>query len=392
VGIVVGGAIIVVLAVLGVGMLIRRRSTDGLWLLLACVALFPLFKDSFVRDGSTRDAIFFGVLGLVAALSLVVVAPSARSWLSRRSRVPVALLAACVALGIAWRATDLSRVAEDSGRLSNYGTVVHAVLSSSVRHDLQDRTLQDARTYYLDTIRGLPPFPTAATVDVMPWDIGLIYEQGSLHWDPRPVLQSYLAYTPWLDQLDADFLRGSTAPDFIIYSYLTIDDRYAAFDEPAAFRTLVDNYRVIKVLGPAVVVLQRIAPSAASETVEGTTCAALGTAITVPQRAGVRTFAHVDMTRTILGSALDLLAKAPEARVTLTTAAGSSDRRLVQAVAGDGLYVSNFLSSSPDIQTAITGSGGVPITSLMISGDASGWSARYCITFTTTPVSGGQAP
>jgi len=391
-GIVVGGAVIVALALLGGGLLIRRRYADGLWLLLVCIALFPLFKDSFVRDGPARDDIYFGVVGLLAALSLAVLAPGIRSWWSGRQRVPVAMLIACLALGIGWRATDLSRVSEDPSRLSEYGTAVRAVLDSNVRHDLQDHSLQDARTYYLDTIRGLPTFPVGSTVDVMPWDIGIVYEEGSLHWDPRPVLQSYLAYTSWFDQQDAVFLGSRSAPDFIIYSYLTIDDRYAAFDEPATFRALLDNYRVIKVLGPPVVVLQRIGPTTTPEDVESTTCAALGTAISVPQRAGVRTFAHVDMTRTLLGRALDLLAKAPEARVTLTTAAGSFDRRLVQAVAGDGLYVSDFLSSSPDIETAIMGSGGVPVTSLSVSGDASGWSPRYCVTFTTTPVSGGQTP
>jgi hypothetical protein len=126
--------------------------------------------------------------------------------------------------------------------------------------------------------------------------------------------------------------------------------------------------------------------------VTSTACANLGTAIDIPQHAGVRTYAHLEMSRSLIGRALDLLAKAPEARVTLTTARGSFDHRLVQAVAADGLYVSDLLSSSPDLQTAITGTGGIPITSLTVRGDAAGWSSGYCATFTTTPVSGGQTP
>jgi hypothetical protein len=391
-GIVLGGAIIVVLAVLGTALLARRRQADGLWLLLVCVALFPVFKDSFVRDGPIRDDIFFGVAGLLAALSLVVVAPSARAWWSRRQLAPVLLLVACLALGMAWRATDLSGITGAASRLAGYRTTAHAVLSSSLRRDLESSILRSAQAYYAGTISALPALPAGSTIDVMPWDIGIFYEQASLHWDPRPVLQSYQAYTPWLDQQDADFLRSATAPDFIIYSYLTVDDRYAAFDEPATFRALLENYRVAKVLGPQVVLLQRVAATSPSESVESTSCAPLGTAIDVPQHAGVRTFAHVDMKRTLVGSALNLLAKSPEARVTLTTAAGSFDRRLVQAVAGDGLYVTSFLSATPDIDAAMAAAGGVPITSLSVSGDATAWSSRYCVTFATTPLSGQQTP
>jgi hypothetical protein len=388
-GIILGGAVIVIVGALGVGLLVRRRHSDGLWMLLTAVALFPLFKDSFVRDGPVRDEIYFGVAAILAGLSLVVVAPALRSWLSRRQALPAGLLVACLLLGACWRATDLSVVGGAGDRLASYGNAVRAVVQNDARHSLQAAPLQSAQAYYAGTISALPPFPAGATVDVMPWDVGLMYEDSRLHWDPRPILQSYQAYTSWLDEQDAGFLLGGGAPDFIIYSYLTVDDRYAAFDEPATFRALLENYGVVKTIGSSTVVLQRLPRAfAARETVDGTTCAALGTAITIPQHAGVLTFAHVDLTRSLVGSALDILAKAPEARVTLSTVAGSSGHRLVQAVAADGLYVSSLLTSTPDMAAAMAGTGGVPLTSLAVSGDASGWSSRYCVTFTTAPMSG----
>lgn len=391
-GIVLGGAVIVACTVLGVALLARRRHRDGLWMLLTSIALFPLFKDSFVRDGPVRDDIFFGVVAVLAGLSLAVVAPALRSWLSRRQALPAGVLVACFLLGACWRATDLSTVTGAGDRLASYGNALRAVVQSDARHSLQAAPLQSAQAYYAATISSLPPFPAGATVDVMPWDVGLIYEDSRLHWDPRPVLQSYQAYTAWLDQFDADFVRGVTAPDYIIYSYLTVDDRYAAFDEPATFRALLENYRVVKTIGSSVAVLQRVpGVPATAESPDGTTCTALGTAITIPQHQGARTYAHVDLSRSLLGRVLDTLAKAPEARITLSTAAGSSDHRLVAAVAADGLYVSDLLTSTPDIATAIAGSGGVPMTSLTVSGDPAGWSSRYCVTFTTTSL-GGETP
>ncbi len=385
-GIVLGGAVIAACGALGVGLLVRRRHLDGLWMLLVAVALFPVFKDSFVRDGPVRDAIYFGVVAIVAALSLVTLAPEARGWLSRRQALPVALLVVCLLLGSGWRATDLSGVTGAVDRMSSYGTALRAVVQSSERHALEAQPLQSAHDHYAGTISALTPFPAGSTVDVIPWDVGLIYEDSRLHWNPRPVLQSYQAYTSWLDQQDAAFLLGPGAPDFLIYSYQSIDDRYAAFDEPATFRAVLDNYRVVKVIGSAAVVLQRTGRvSATTESVDRTSCAAFGSAITIPQHPGMRTFAHVDLSRSIAGRLLDLLAKAPEARITLTTAAGSSDHRLVQAVAADGLYVSELLTTTPDMAAAVAGTQGTPVTSLTISGDPSGWSSRYCVTFTTSP-------
>lgn len=393
-GIILGAAVIVVLAAVGVGMIARHRHADGVWILLVCVALFPLFKDSFVRDGPIRDDTYFGVAGLLAVVSLVVVAPRVRDWLAIRQVVPIAALVACAALGMGWRATDLSGFTGASARLAGYRTALHAILSSSVRAQLRGGIVQSAHDYYKGTLSALPVAATQSTIDVMPWDIGLFYEQASLHWDPRPVLQSYTAYTPWLDNLDAAFLRSNTAPEYIVYSYLTIDNRYAAFDEPATFRALLENYRVVTGLGTQAVLLRRVATTPVSASVGHMTCVGLGSAITVPQQSGVRTFARVDVPRTLLGSTLNLLAKVPDLRITLTTGSGSTafSGRLVQAVAGDGLYVSDFLSSTTDIGSAITGSGGVPITSMSVSGGRSSWASPYCVTFTTTPVSIGQAP
>ena len=46
-----------------------------------------------------------------------------------------------------------------------------------------------------------------------------------LHWDPVPVLQSYSAYTTYLDNLDASFLSSARAPQRLLYQPATIDLR-----------------------------------------------------------------------------------------------------------------------------------------------------------------------
>jgi hypothetical protein len=83
-----------------------------------------------------------------------------------------------------------------------------------------------------------------SSVGVMPLDSSLAILNG-LNLRERPVLQSYLAYTPWLDAQNARFFSSSNAPDFILYladPSDAIDNRPAAWDESIAKRALIQNY------------------------------------------------------------------------------------------------------------------------------------------------------
>ncbi len=64
-------------------------------------------------------------------------------------------------------------------------------------------------------------------------------------WMPRPVIQSYVSYTPELDAMDAEFFRKFNSPEQLIVSLFTIDQRYILFDTPATFKELLDNYEYI---------------------------------------------------------------------------------------------------------------------------------------------------
>jgi hypothetical protein len=78
------------------------------------------------------------------------------------------------------------------------------------------------------------------TVDIIPWEISLA-PANNLNWKPRPIFQSYTAYTSHLDNLNFESL--STNPrDFILYSFQSIDYRHPFFDEPKSFSFVYCNY------------------------------------------------------------------------------------------------------------------------------------------------------
>tara|TARA_B110000285_G_C15125827_1_gene620188 strand:- start:427 stop:2268 length:1842 start_codon:yes stop_codon:yes gene_type:complete len=92
------------------------------------------------------------------------------------------------------------------------------------------------------------------TVDVYPWDYSIIYAN-NLNWQPRVVIQSYAAYTPWLDKQNSNHFNSSNAPMFIIWeidkiskdlnggNFNSIDNRYLLNDEPQTMLEILKNYK-----------------------------------------------------------------------------------------------------------------------------------------------------
>ncbi|MBD2251220.1 hypothetical protein [Nostoc parmelioides] len=81
-----------------------------------------------------------------------------------------------------------------------------------------------------------------ATVDIFPWEISIV-ESNKLNWLPRPIFQSYSAYTKFLDNANLHSISRKS-PENIIYDFLSIDNRHPFFDEPATFSYVVCNYKL----------------------------------------------------------------------------------------------------------------------------------------------------
>ena len=89
------------------------------------------------------------------------------------------------------------------------------------------------------------------TIDAYPFDMTCLFAN-SLNYHPRPVFQSYIAYSPWLDKQNEIFFNGSNAPKYLVWTtvgqnkYLrSIDNRYVLNDEPLTIKTIFSNYALI---------------------------------------------------------------------------------------------------------------------------------------------------
>ena len=78
------------------------------------------------------------------------------------------------------------------------------------------------------------------TVDVFPWDSEYAIEN-KLNYKPRPVFQSFSAYTEALEKINYDYFVKQ-APDFLIYDYDAIENRYPFNDESLVNLFIIRNY------------------------------------------------------------------------------------------------------------------------------------------------------
>jgi hypothetical protein len=78
-------------------------------------------------------------------------------------------------------------------------------------------------------------------VDIIPWEISLV-PANHLNWKPRPIFQSYSAYTANLDNQNFNSLSTETR-DYILYQFQSIDGRHPFFDEPKTFNYVFCNYK-----------------------------------------------------------------------------------------------------------------------------------------------------
>jgi hypothetical protein len=89
----------------------------------------------------------------------------------------------------------------------------------------------------------VPPLPwqPAGTADMYGSALSRLLVSG-LAWSPRPVLESYSAYTPALARLDADHLTGAAAPDNVFFRPDPIDYRLPALEDGLSWPALLSLY------------------------------------------------------------------------------------------------------------------------------------------------------
>jgi hypothetical protein len=93
-------------------------------------------------------------------------------------------------------------------------------------------------------LEDLSLIPAGADADALPWDISDI-PTNNIRYKPRPIIQSYSAYSQDLQQLNKNHFNGSNAPSFIVLKSYSIDGRIPPDLDYPSLETISKKYLLI---------------------------------------------------------------------------------------------------------------------------------------------------
>ena len=140
--------------------------------------------------------------------------------------------------------------------LKNTGRFTKIIISSKTRRNFQELRLKNFNSIRRNA-EDLSLIPKASGVDSMPWDITDIPANG-LRYRPRPIIQSYSAYNPGLQELNRKHFLGIRAPSYLVMSAQSIDGRNPADLDYPSLEAIASRYTFIGTGSKGSLILKQI--------------------------------------------------------------------------------------------------------------------------------------
>lgn len=307
--------------------------------------LFLSFKEGFVRQDD---------LHVMTAAEVLFILPWCwpfdRVDLWRHAQAVAAACTAAVFMLLFPRALDLQ------AKAAEFEHFLHCSDRGPVVCPIQTGWLQKTYGLSLARLAEQVPLPNVrGTVDVYTTSQYLAIANG-YRWDPRPVLQSYSAYTPALARLNAAHLTAAQAPDGVLFALDTIDFRLPALADGPSWPVLLSQYSVDwlgnrrQPSGGQPLAYLRHKPDWKQITVIRTPLlertAALGQRVGLP-RSGAVLFAKIDIRPGVYGRFEQVLFKDPQLYINFEFPdGGMASYRLIPGMARAGFVISPVVADT----------------------------------------------
>ena len=319
------GAAIIVVLVMAV-LRVQRWRSDWPTVAIAVWTCFLAFRLGFTRlDGIHLGQTMLLLLGAIVALGL-----ARRAWLGLAGAV-----AATSLVFTGWH-TGYFETIEPATVASRVTSTTQAVLSEGLRTTISGVT-RNGITADLPLGSAVENALDGKRVHVDGDDTAVAYAY-DLDWAPVPVFQTYSAYTPYLDSLNAAALRDPSGPEMVLRGpAVALNDRNPRWETPEYFVELVCSF-VPSVTTDDWLVLERTDRRCADEPFElGLVSFEAGEVVSVPEVGeGMMLVASVQ-TETSLPQRIAAAVLRPISRLTVT--ADGEQYRLPAALQGGPLVL-----------------------------------------------------
>jgi hypothetical protein len=164
-----------------------------------------------------------------------------------------------------------------------------------------------------------------------------------LNYKPRPVFQSYAAFTARLSAINEDFYRSDRAPEFVLFELASLEHRFPALDDARALRELLANYQWIASEGPFQLLQHRPGKALRLKLLEQKEVP-LTARMVLPQHHGETIWLEIDLKPSVYGRLLGFLYRPEPIRLSAWENE-NSPKAMMRRQAAPSLLRSGFLAS-----------------------------------------------
>lgn len=294
------------------------NKSQGFYLLLFSGFIFLSFKNSFVRSDNHIE-IFFNFFLMILSIIVVFIDRfdisnnNAKMVNFKSNYVIFAIIVLCTMMGVNININErVNQITSKFENITNFNEQSVAMLN-------RENNYLRISDEILDTVGN-------DTITIYPTSL-MLAAYNKLNYVPMPTLQVFSAYTPHLDDLNANFFNGKDAPKYILLSNDTIDGRLPYLEAPRTFEAILTRYYTVSIDSDRQVALLALKdfPDEATRNLIYKNSFGISDSIEIPDNRNVfgnYVTAQFDMKLNLLGKLMKTFAKIPPIEMTLFNADG----------------------------------------------------------------------
>ncbi len=299
--------------------------------------LFLAFKGGFVRyDGHA----------IMASTMIIIVATLLNLVVEHRHMKLIIIL--CF---ISWLYTDRNFISTSTAMV--YTSVKD--FYKNAKYGIRDRLSRDdvllTRFNAKNTsIKQDHPLPLlAGTTDIYSYNQSYLIASGNI-WSPRPVFQSYSAYTPELAKINEEHLYSDKGADNIIFKVAPIDIRLPALEDGRSWPVIINNYAPVSTDNGFLFLKKKGPANIHADLPEiYNNEHLLGTTVEIPYYSSSAIYAEIDIEQTFIGRLLSFLYKPQKLSITLEMLSGQKiTYQMISTMAKSGFIISPLIADTND--------------------------------------------
>ena len=334
----------------------KYRQILGLLPSLGLAAiLFLIFKGTFVRHGGNRAMMATFSTTPIVLMFVAMLWPQIRNYgwqLGKKIKVTATLWFGVALLLLFLMGSIILHHYLDYG----YGTYSLKIFQlSAVRFSEAAALIRGQanlpQKFDLATanIKAKNPLPNlSGTVDLYPNELAVIFAHG-LDYQPRPIIQSFSAYTNKLAELNADHLKSNNAAETILFDINPIDSRFPSIEDGLSWPELLTRYDIKDIEGRYLVLKRnwQTRPYSIKPLVEATV--SLGEWFELPEDQSWPLWAKIDLSPNLFGKLTSTALKLPSMYMEIETFDGRQNKyRLITDIMSQGFLISPVLANRWD--------------------------------------------